>query len=186
MRTDQLRWAESASRKVVQRERERSQRGGDVAQQDICSAVAISPGNGQSFCGKYSQCFCFCTESFSCFFKLLFYFRNFQRPRQIPDYKNFTAYLWQLLLLLSLLQGAWHLSTYAKEDNPRREKQETDGARNRNRNQNRIDMNCERLRYFRFGHLPDYFVLCLRIGASSKHSTAAEVGEYKGESGQVK
>lgn len=155
--------------------------GGDVAQQDICSAVAISPGNGQSFCGKYSQCFCFCTESFSCFFKLLFYFRNFQRPRQIPDYKNFTAYLWQLLLLLSLLQGAWHLSTYAKEDNPRREKQVTDGARNRNRNQNRIDMNCERLRYFRFGHLPDYFVLCLRIGASSKHSSRG--GGVHGEEG---
>lgn len=180
MRTDQLRWAEPARRTAVQRERERSQRGGDVAQQDICSAVAISPGNGQSFCGKYSQCFCFCTESFSCFFKLLFYFRNFQRPRQIPDYKNFTAYLWQLLLLQSLLQGAWHLSTYAKEDIPRREKQETDGARNRNRNQNRIDMNCERLRYFRFGHLPDYFVLCLRIGASSKHCTAVKVGEYRG------
>lgn len=120
------------------------------------------------------------------FFKLLFYFRNFQRPRQIPDYKNFTAYLWQLLLLLSLLQGAWHLSTYAKEDNPRREKQETDGARDRNRNQNRIDMNCERLRYFRFGHLPDYFVLCLRIGASSKHCTAVEVEKYRGKNGQVK
>lgn len=38
------------------------------------------------------------------------------------DYKNFTAYLWQLLLLLSLLQGAWHLSTYAKEDIHKRNK----------------------------------------------------------------
>lgn len=78
-----------------------------------------------------------------------------------------------------------YLLTPRKTTPEARKKQETDGARNRNRNQNRIDMNCERLRYFRFGHLPDYFVLCLRIGASSEHSSRGG-GVYGGESGQVK
>lgn len=44
------------------------------------------------FCGKYSQCFCcFCNTKVSLvfvFFKLLFYFRNLQRSRQIPTTKT--------------------------------------------------------------------------------------------------
>lgn len=159
-------------------ESERSQRGRDVAQQDICSAVAISPGNGQSFCGKYSQCFCFCTESFSCFFKLLFYFRNFQHPRQIPTTKTLPHIYGSCCCCCRCckVRGIYLLT-------PRKTsiRETRNGDRNRNRNQNRIDMNCERLRYFRFGHLPDYFVLCLRIGPSTEHWPAAEVGSIWGK-----
>lgn len=52
---------------------------------------------------------------------------------------------------------------YKRTRNSRRN---PDRDRGQNRKPNRHEL-CERLRYFRFGHLPDYFVLCLRIGAGS-------------------
>lgn len=88
-RADQLRWV--ASQEEGERKKE-CQRGRDVAQQDICSAVAISPGNGQSFVASIRSVFVASATRkflwFLFFFKLLFYFRNLQRSRQIPTTKT--------------------------------------------------------------------------------------------------
>lgn len=168
LRAGQLRWvANQEWEKDVGREGQEERQGCSPAGHLLgCRNFAWQ---WTKFCGKYSQCFCFCAESFSCFFQIVILLSKFAALQADTDYKNFTAYLWQLLL--SLLQGAWHLSTCERRNRTRS---------TRSVDPDRIDINCERLRYFRFGHLPDYFVLCLRIGARQRPMANAKVGADSG------
>lgn len=176
-RADQLRWVAS-------------QEWGGGEKEGVSTGKGCSPAGHllgcrnfawqwTKFCGKYSQCFCcFCNTKVSLVFV---FFSNcyftFEICSALGRYRLQKLYrIFMAVVAVSLLQGAWHLSTIlAKrrkqewEENQEQQKERRPRPRpepNQNRKPNRHEL-CERLRYFRFGHLPDYFVLCLRIGAGS-------------------
>lgn len=171
MRTDQLRWAEPVSRKAVQREREKEREASEEGMLPSRTSARLSQfrlAMDKVSVASIRSVFVSAPKVSLGFSNCYFTFEMSSALGRYPTTKTL-PHIYDSCCCCKV-RGIYLLT--AKEDKPRREAKYGE----RNRNQNRIDMNCERLRYFRFGHLPDYFVLCLRIGASSR-----EGGVYGGK-----
>lgn len=113
------------------------------------------------FCVKYSMRFCFGQTKFALFFKLLFYFRNFQRSRQILPAKTLPSIYDSSCFSFCCAQppqGAWHLYTYSRNH------EQAPQAYPKTQNLKQFFMPTTWFvwqRYCNFRHWPDYFVLCL-------------------------